>query len=172
MAMETVLRPPTELISEFSLDHPIEHLILGLNLVVSCDNVGVRRRNSLVVRAALAVVGNTLLLGRRSRRAGSVLGAVVHVAGVAGVAMVRLGLRLWLLVLRMAVLVRAWRALDVDVGDAVALTILRERLVLVGWLGILGNEIPCVNEAGNVAKTAEEDVNEGIGAAETALDPY
>jgi hypothetical protein len=113
----------------------------------------------LIIRAAaLAVIRDTLLLllGRRTRRAGSVLGAVVHVAGVA---MVRLRVRLWLLVLRVAVLVRAWRALDVDVGDAVALTILGQRLIFVGWLGILGDEIPRVNEAGNVAKTAQEDVD-------------
>jgi hypothetical protein len=138
--------------------------------VVSCNNIGVRRRNTLIIRAALAVIRDTLLLRRRARRAGSLLGgAVVHVAGVA---MVRLWLRLRLLVLRVAVLMRAWWALDVDVCDAVALTVLGQRLVLVGWLGVLGDEIPCVDEARDVAKTAEEDVNEGVCAAETALDPY
>lgn len=123
----------------------------------------------MIVRAALAVIRDTLLLRRGARRARSLLGgAVVHVAGVA---MVRLWLRLGLLVL-VAVLMRAWRALDVDVCDAVALTVLGQRLVFVGWLGILGDEIPSVDEARDVAKTAEEDVNEGVCAAETALDPY
>lgn len=165
--METGLKPPTLL---FPSDHSIEHLVLGLNLVVSGDNVGVGRRYALVIRAAaLAVICDALLLlGRRVRRAGSVLGTVVHVSGVARVG---LGLRLWLLVV-LTVLVRTWWALDVDVGDAVALAILGQRLIFVGWLGILGDQIPCVNEAGNVAKTAEEDVDKRISTAETALDPY
>jgi len=138
--------------------------------VVSCNDIGVRRRNTLIIRAALAVIRDALLLRHRTRRAGTLLGgAVVHVASVA---MVRLWLRLRLLVLRVAVLMRAWWALDVNVCDAVALTILGQRLVLVGWLGILCDEIPCVDEARDVAKTAEEDVNEGVCAAETALDPY
>jgi hypothetical protein len=123
--------------------------------VVSCDNIGVGRRYTLVVRAAaLAVVRDALLLGCSVRRAGSVLSTVVHVAGVARL---RLGLGLWLLVVW--VLVRTWWALDVDVGDAVALAILGQRLIFVGWLGIFGDEVPCVDEAGNVAKTAEQDVD-------------
>jgi len=110
----------------------------------------------LVVRAAaLAVVRDALLLGCGMRRAGSVLSTVVHVAGVARVG---LGLRLGLLVVR-AVLVRTWWALDVDIGDAVALAILGQRLIFVGWLGIFGDEVPCVDEAGNVAKTAEQNVD-------------
>jgi hypothetical protein len=138
--------------------------------VVSCNNVGVGRRYTVIIRAAaLAVIRDTLLLlGGRMRRAGSVLSTVVHIASVARV---RLGLRLWLLVV-LTVLVRTWRALNVDVGDAVALAILGQRLIFVGWLGILGDQVPCVNEAGNVAKTAEEDVDKRISAAETALDPY
>ena len=78
------------------------------------------------------------------RRAASVLSTVVQVAVVlvVGSARVRLRLTLGLLVLRMAVLVRTWWALDVDIGDAVTLTILGQSLVLVGRLGILRDDVP------------------------------
>jgi hypothetical protein len=120
-------------------------LILGLDLVVSGDNVGVRGRHALALGATLAVICNALLLlRRRMRRAASVLSTVVQVAVVlvVGSARVRLRLTLGLLVLRMAVLVRTWWALDVDIGDAVTLTILGQSLVLVGRLGILRDDVP------------------------------
>jgi hypothetical protein len=113
--------------------------------VVSGNNVGVRGRHALALGAALAVICDALLLlRRRMRRAASVLSAVVQVAVVlvVGSAVVRLRLALGLLVLRMAMLVRTWWALDVDVGDAVTLTILGQSLVLVGRLGILRDDVP------------------------------
>lgn len=61
--------------------------------------------------------------------------------------------------------------LDVDVGDAAALAVLRQGLVLVGRLGQLGDDVPGVQDAGDVAEAAEEDVDEGVGAADAALDP-
>jgi hypothetical protein len=154
-------------------EHVIERLILGLNLVISSDNVGVGRWHALAIRAALAVICDAMLLRRRTRRATSVLSAVVHaVIVVAGTTMMRLRLGLRLLVLRtVAVLMRAWRALNVDVGNAVTLTILRQGLVLVGRLRIFGYDVPCVDKTGDIGETAEEDVDERIGAAKTTLYP-
>jgi lysylphosphatidylglycerol synthetase-like protein (DUF2156 family) len=128
----------------------VRRLILGLDLVVSGDNVGVRGRYALAIGAALAIICDTLLLllllllRRGMRRTTSVLSTVVQVAVVlvVGSAVVRLRLALGLLVLRMTMLVRTWWALDVDVGDAIALTILGESLVLVGRLGILRDDVP------------------------------
>lgn len=60
--------------------------------------------------------------------------------------------------------------LHVDVCDAAAL--LRQRLVLVQWLGELGDDIPGVEEAGEEAETAEKNVDDGVGAANPAFDPY
>lgn len=140
--------------------------------MVSSDDVGIGRWHALAFRAALAVSCHAMLLGRRTRRTTSVLSAIVHaVIVVASTTMMRLGLRLGLLVLGVAVLMRAWRALDVDVGNAVTLTIMWQGFVLVGRLRIFGDDVPCVNEAGDVGETAEEDVDERIGAAETALYP-
>lgn len=140
--------------------------------MVSGDDVGVGRWHALALRTALAVTCHAMLLGRRTRRTTSVLSAIVHaVIVVASTTMMRLRLGLGLLVLGMAVLMRAWRALNVDVGNAITLTIMWQGLVLVGRLRILGDDVPCVNEAGDVGETAEEDVDERIGAAETALDP-
>lgn len=142
--------------------------------MISSDNVGVRRWHALTFRTTLAIACHAMLLGRRTRRTTSVLSAIVHaVIVVASTAMMRLRLGLGLLVLgvAVAVLMRAWRALDVDVGNAVTLTILWQGLVLVGRLRIFGDDVPCVDKAGNVCEAAEEDVNERIGAAETALYP-
>jgi hypothetical protein len=66
---------------------------------------------------------------------------------------------------------RAWRALNVDVGNAVTLTIMWQGLVLVGRLRIFGDDVPCMDKAGDVGETAEKDVDKRVGAAETALYP-
>ena len=115
----------------------------------------------VTVRAALPVRGDTLLLGLRGRvvlRRAAALGAVVH-------ATVVLGLGLLALLAR----VLAGRDLDVDVGDA--FFVARERLVLVGRLGVLCDDVPSVQEAGEVAEDGKEDVDEGVGAADATLDP-
>ncbi len=61
--------------------------------------------------------------------------------------------------------------LHVDVGDAAAaLGILGERIVRLE-LGVLGDDVPGVEEAGEEAEHTEEDVDEGVGGAETGLNP-
>lgn len=117
----------------------------------------------LRIRAALSRVCSALLLRllrlwRLRRRAGVLLGggAVVHAAGLLG---------LWLLA------VRAMGRLDIDVCDSATFAIAWDGLVLVRWLGELGDDVPGVEKAGDEAEEAEEDVDEGVGAAEAALDP-
>lgn len=61
--------------------------------------------------------------------------------------------------------------LHVDVGDSAAgLGVLGEGVVGLE-LGVLGDDVPGVEEAGEEAEHAEEDVDEGVGGAETGLDP-
>jgi hypothetical protein len=116
-----------------------------------------------VIGAALAIRGAALLLrlglglglgmlGRRAVVLRPTVGAVVH-----GGMLMGLGLL-------------ARRALDVDVGDAAALAA-GEGLVLVGRLGVLCDDVPGVQEAGQEAEDSEADVDEGVGAADAALDP-
>jgi len=59
--------------------------------------------------------------------------------------------------------------LDVDVCDAAAF--LGQRFVLVRRLGELGDDVPGVEETGDEAQTAEEDVDDGVSAANAALYP-
>ena len=61
--------------------------------------------------------------------------------------------------------------LHVDVCHTSALAILRDSLVLVRGLGELGDDVPGVEEAGDEAENAEEDVDDGVGGADAALDP-
>jgi hypothetical protein len=62
--------------------------------------------------------------------------------------------------------------LDVDVGDAAAagLGVLGEGVVGLE-LGVLGDDVPGVQEAGEEAEHAEEDVDEGVGGAEAGFNP-
>lgn len=79
---------------------------------------------------------------------------------------------LWL-ALRLLLLLsgRGAVGLHVDVGDAAAsLGILGEGVVGLE-LGVLGDDVPGVEETGEEAEHAEEDVDEGVGGAETGLDP-
>lgn len=64
---------------------------------------------------------------------------------------------------------RSMRSLDVDICNVAAF--LGQRLILVCRFGVLGDDVPCVNEAGDEAEAAEEDVDDGVGAADTALYP-
>jgi hypothetical protein len=126
--------------------------------VVASNNLGVRRGNALVIRAARSRVYNAVLL-RLGRRAGLLLGGgtVVHAA------LLLLGLGL--------LAVRAMGRLDVDVCDAAAALLVGNSLVLVRRLGVLGDDVPGVEQAGDEAEDAEEDVAEGVGATDAALDP-
>lgn len=132
---------------------------MRLHLVVSRDRGCIRRRG-LAVRTSGTVVRrsrHTVLLRLRSRGGGGGVGtAVVHAA---------VGLRL--------VLAAAGGRLDVDVGDAAAAlaAVAVQRLVLVGRLGELGDDVPGVQQARDVAEEAEQDVDERVGAADAALDP-
>ena len=120
----------------------------------------------MVIGAAFASIRDTLLLRGRSSlaRGGGVLRAVVHVVAT----ILGLRLRLGLLVL---CLVMALRALDVDVGNTAALAIIRNGLVLVGWLGEFGNDVPGVKKTGDVSEDAKQNVDERVCAADSALDP-
>jgi len=61
---------------------------------------------------------------------------------------------------------------DDDVAHATALCILaRQGLIFVVGIGELGNDVPGVDQAGEVAENEEEDVDDGVGAADAALDP-
>lgn len=125
--------------------------------MVTSNDLGVRRRdNALAVGAALARGRDAVLLLRRLALAVAPR-AVVH--GAVGV--------------RLLVIVASGGAvlLDVDVGDAAALAVARQGLVLVGGLGELGDDVPGVEEARDEAEAAEEDVDERVGAADAALDP-
>lgn len=67
------------------------------------------------------------------------------------------------------------RLLNVDICDTAAtsavLVVLGYGFVLVGRFGVLGDDVPSVEEAGDKAENAEQDVDERVGAADTALDP-
>ena len=66
---------------------------------------------------------------------------------------------------------------DVVVGDAVGAESAGaarlvggfERVEVGFW--VFGDDVPGVQEAGEVAEEAEEDVDEGVGGAEAAFDP-
>ena len=62
-------------------------------------------------------------------------------------------------------------ALDVDICDAATFAVLRQRFVLVRRFGELGDDVPRVDEAGQKAENTEQDVDDGVSAADTALDP-
>lgn len=47
--------------------------------------------------------------------------------------------------------------------------IVRDSFVVI--LGVLGYDVPCVEEAREVAEDAEEDVDERVGGAEAGFDP-
>lgn len=54
--------------------------------------------------------------------------------------------------------------LDVVVGDVAALDILRD--FLIGGIGRYRNDVPCVEEAGEIGETAERDVDQTVGGAD------
>jgi len=60
--------------------------------------------------------------------------------------------------------------LDIVVCHTAALGFLVD--LLVRRVGVFGNDVPGVNETGEEAQAAESDVDERVGRAEAALDPY
>jgi hypothetical protein len=47
-----------------------------------------------------------------------------------------------------------------------------DRLVLIHRVRVAGDDVPGVDQARDVAKTAEGDVDERVGCAEANFDPY
>ena len=45
-------------------------------------------------------------------------------------------------------------------------------VAFVFGVGVFGDDVPGVEEAGDVAECGEEDVDEGVGGAEAGFDPY
>ena len=125
-----------------------------LHLMIPRDNLRVARgRRAAVTGPGLSgralLLRLVLLLGRRG-----VAGAVVHVA--LGLGRLRVGALLRLVALRLLVLaaaaaVAAMRAVDKHV-DAPVLGVLRDALVVVvvGGFGVLGDDVPGVEEAGDL----------------------
>ena len=60
--------------------------------------------------------------------------------------------------------------LDIVVCHAAALGFLVE--LLVRRVGVFGDDVPGVDETREEAQTAESDVDERVGRAEAAFDPY
>ena len=45
-------------------------------------------------------------------------------------------------------------------------------LVFVHWVRVAGDDVPGMDEAGDVAEAAEGDIDEGVSGAEADFDPY
>jgi len=56
------------------------------------------------------------------------------------------------------------------VGDVTSLGIVRD--LLVGGVRVGRNDIPCVEQAGEVGETAQRDVDQTVGGANAALHPH
>jgi len=142
-------------------------LVPSLDLVVAGHDLGVAGRHGAIAAALASAL--VLVLGPARATGGSAVVVRSTVADVGrGVVLRGTGLLAGLLgVGAVAVAV----AVDEDVGDAAALAVLGDGFVLVVRVGELGDDVPCVDEAGDVAKEAEEDVDEGVCGAEAALHP-
>lgn len=44
-------------------------------------------------------------------------------------------------------------------------------LIVGGFLGVFGDDVPSVEEAGDEAEAAESNVDEGVGGADAGFDP-
>ncbi len=123
-------------------------LLLTLDLVVTSDDLGIARRRSGVA-ASLAGVVIRWLLRRGGRRCGSRARDVVAAAAIARGAVVHAAVRLGSArsphLPALAIV-----GLDEHVYRA-TFVVLRERVVLVVWFGELGDDVPRVEEARNLA---------------------
>jgi len=67
---------------------------------------------------------------------------------------------------------------DVVVCDSAAVLIpvaafrVRDDFIVVVAFRVAGNDVPGMEEAGEVAEHAEEDVDEGVSGADARFDPY
>lgn len=62
---------------------------------------------------------------------------------------------------------------DTVVRDAIpALSTIDWRILVVVSLGVAGDDVPGVNQSGKIAEHAEEDIDDTVGTAEAAFDPY
>lgn len=146
--------------------------------MISGNDLGIRRRDTLVTRAPFAIGSDALLLRlwsrrllllRLLRRLGTTLSTLRAVVWL--LLLLLLSLKLLLLLTSAAATLVVLRRLHVHIRHASALAILRQGLILVRRLGVFRDDVPRVEKAGEVAENAEEDVDEGVGAAETDLDP-
>jgi hypothetical protein len=118
-------------------------LLLALHLVVTSGDDGSVARRRGAVTAALA--GVVVLLGGRGPR-----GAVVDVAG-GGEGLGAAGALLLLALGAGVFLALGLAVVDVDV-DAAGLAVAAEALVFVGWVGVFCDDVPGVNQAGNLGR--------------------
>jgi hypothetical protein len=45
-------------------------------------------------------------------------------------------------------------------------------LVFVHWVRVAGDDVPGMDEAGDIAEAAEGDIDEGVSGTEADFDPY
>lgn len=116
-------------------------LLAGLNLVVSRDNISIAGRNALVLVRA----PDTSIL--------------VLLSTITLLLSLRTGLTL-----RLALH-------DVHNAARLPLAVGKALVLVVVLVGELGDDVPCVEQAGDESKDAKEDVDDGVGGADAALDP-
>lgn len=127
-------------------------LVLGLDLVVALDGLGVSRGRE--ARGPIAGALAAILRGGGGGGGSAGGGAVVRVAALEGLLGARL-LRLLLAAGRGGLLVR--RRLDEDVGHAAALAAVLARdpaLVLLVVVGESGDDVPGVDQAGDLSSSS------------------
>jgi hypothetical protein len=147
--------------------------------VVSLDDICIRRRWSLrLTRTALAT-RLSLRSWRRRRRALCRLHVLLLLAREASNATVLLARELSAVGLAANGAV-AWLSVssgllvcnDVVGGAAVCALAVGDLMVLLVLFGVLQNDVPGVEEAGEAGETAEGEVDERVGATDALLHPY
>jgi fatty acid desaturase len=143
--------------------------------VVSLDDIRIRGRWSLrLIRTTLAALGSRrrrrcalcslhilLLLSRKASHATSLLARELSTVGLAANGAVAwLSMSAGLLVCD-----------DVVGGAAFGALAIGNLLVLIVCLGVLEDDVPGMEEAGEEAETAERNVYERVGAADALLHP-
>jgi len=108
----------------------------------------------VALRSGKCIRGSTLLAGKLTRRRLTVHGAVIHVSSLS-----RSRGR------------TAARGHDVVGYVTIAALGVGYSFVVVG-VGVFKDDVPGVDQAGEETKTAEGEVDEGIGTTDAAFDPY